>query len=81
MKIHIIAEGPTDRELIKSIIRLVIPDHLISHISESNSQKKYRGVRSILFKYSNFSKFLHYAFSEMADIILIAVDNDNDTKD
>jgi len=79
MKIHIIAEGPTDREILKCLLILLI-DTEILEIRESKSQQKNRGVRSILLEYNKLEKFLHHGYSQMADVILICVDNDNDDK-
>jgi len=48
MRVLIIAEGPSDREILKAILNKV--KNNIEFIDESKTQMKRRGKQSILFK-------------------------------
>lgn len=80
MRIQIISEGPTDREILWTIIN-VFKFSNIELIKESNTQIKRRGKHSILFNYNIFSKFLHHGYQNLADIVIICVDNDDEVLD
>lgn len=77
MKFHIISEGPTDQIILERITRLVLRD-TPEFIQPSNTQRKNRGVRSILENKKILFKFLHYSFAQKAEFVIICVDNDED---
>ncbi len=79
MRVLIVAEGPSDREILKAILNKV--KNNVELIDESKTQMKRRGKQSILFQYHILAKFLHHGFSSSAEIIIICVDNDNDVLD
>lgn len=80
MKIQIIAEGPTDRAILHAFI-LMIKRNSIEFLEESNTQKTHRGKHSLISNYKIFAKFLHNAYYNFSDIIIICVDNDGDITD
>jgi hypothetical protein len=81
MIIQIIAEGPTDREILHALIMKIHREIGIELIEESKTQMKRRGKYSILFQYSILAKFLHHGFSKSVDVIIICVDNDDEILD
>jgi hypothetical protein len=79
MRVQIISEGPTDREILRSIVDIFkCPD--MDMIEESKTQMRRRGKHSIL-NYKSFSKFLHHGYQNLADVIIICVDNDDEDLD
>jgi len=76
MLTQIIAEGPTDREILKALIKKICVGINLEFLRESKSQMKNRGKHSILFRYEKLSKFLHYGFKNSVELIVIMVDND-----
>lgn len=52
MRIQIIAEGPTDREILNALITKINKWTTIEFIEESKTQIKRRGKNSILLQYS-----------------------------
>jgi len=81
MRIQIIAEGPTDREILNALITKINKWTTIEFIEESKTQIKRRGKNSILLQYSILAKFLHHGFYKSVDVIIICVDNDNEILD
>ncbi len=81
MRIQIIAEGPTDREILNALITKINKWNNIELIEESKTQIKRRGKYSILFQYSDLAKFLHHGFYKSVDVIIICVDNDDEILD
>lgn len=79
MKIQIIAEGPSDRRILRALIRRISKGIDIEVIEESKTQMKRRGKQSILLKYDIFAKFLHHSYSKQVDIIVICVDNNGES--
>lgn len=79
MKIQIIAEGPSDRRILRALIRKISKGIDIEVIEESKTQMKRRGKQSILLKYDIFAKFLHHSYSKQVDIIVICVDNNGES--
>lgn len=77
MRCHIICEGPTDQILLERIIKIVLKD-IPEFIQPSNTQRKNRGVHSILRDKTILFKFLHYSFAQRANVVIICVDNDED---
>lgn len=81
MIIQIIAEGPTDREILNALVMNIHRETGIELIEEGKTQMKHRGKNSILFQYSKLAKFLHHGFSKSVDAIIICVDNDDEILD
>lgn len=79
MKVQIISEGPTDREILWVLIN-IFNFQSIELTAESKTQIKRRGKHSLL-DYKIFSKFLHHGYQNLADIIIICIDNDDETLD
>lgn len=79
MKIQIIAEGPSDRRILRALIRRISKGIDIEVIEESKTQMKRRGKQSILLKYDIVAKFLHHSYSKQVDIIVICVDNNGES--
>lgn len=79
MKLQLIAEGPSDRKLLRALIRRISKGIGIEVIEESKTQKKRRGKQSILLEYGTFAKFLHHAYSKQVDSIVICVDNNGES--
>lgn len=79
MKIQIIAEGPSDRRILRALIRRISKGIDIEVIEESKTQMKRRGKQSILLEYDIFAKFLHHSYSKQVDIIVICVDNNGES--
>lgn len=80
MLVQIIAEGPTDRQILMSLLNK-IGDGSLEFVEESKTQMKRRGIHSILFNYTILAKFLHHGFYNSAEVIVICVDNDNEILD
>lgn len=81
MRVHIVAEGPSDREIIKALIEALCPRSDMTFTPESKTQMKRRGAESILMDPRTFAKFLHHAYDQQADLIVVMVDNDGREKD
>jgi hypothetical protein len=79
MKIQIISEGPTDREIIRALI--IKFSSVIEFLPESKTQRSYRGKASLISNYRIFAKFLHNAYNNLSDIIIICSDNDGEELD
>jgi hypothetical protein len=79
MKLQIIAEGPSDRKLLRALIRRISKGIDIEVIEESKTQMKRRGKQSMLLEYDIFAKFLHHSYSKQVDIIVICVDNNGES--
>jgi hypothetical protein len=79
MKLQIIAEGPSDRKLLRALIGRISKGIDIEVIEESKTQMKRRGKQSILLEYDIFAKFLHHGYSKQVDIIVICVDNNGES--
>ncbi len=77
MRYHVICEGPTDQIILERIVKIVLRD-TPEFIQPSNTQRKNRGVHSILRDKTILFKFLHYSFAQRANVIIICVDNDED---
>lgn len=77
MKFHIISEGPTDQIILERITKLVLRN-TPEFIKPSNTQRKNRGVNSILKDKKILFKFLHYSLGQKAEFVIICVDNDED---
>ena len=77
MKIQIIAEGPTDRAILHAFILMIKRDS-IEFLEESNSQRTHRGKHSLISNYKILAKFLHNAYHNCSDVIILCVDNDGD---
>ncbi len=75
MRVHIICEGPTDQRILEKIIQ-IISKQKIYFLEPSNTQRKNRGVNSIL-NPKTLNRFLRYSFNERADCIIVCVDNDD----
>ncbi len=78
MRIQIIAEGPTDRKILRALLKKIDHSAKLNIIEESKTQRKKRGKYSILRDYKTFAKFLHNGYSKGVDVILIHVDNDDE---
>ncbi len=81
MRIHIIAELPSDRTLIQAILRATRPQSELEFTPESKTQMKRRGAEPILLEERTFAKFLHHAYAYRAELIVVMVDNDGAEKD
>jgi hypothetical protein len=79
MRVQIISEGPTDREILYSIVN-IFKCADVELIEESKTQMKRRGKHALL-NYEIFSKFLHHGYQNLAEIIIICVDNDDEDLD
>jgi len=80
MRIQVISEGSTDREILRAIV-IKIRGESIDLLEESKTQRTHRGKQSLLSNYKLFVKFLHNAYYRNSDLIIICVDNDGEALD
>ena len=80
ISIYLITEGPTDRKLLSALISQIIGEQSHQFIPLSSTQRARSGKQAILGNFSMFSKYLHHGFHSGADIIVICIDNDDETE-
>ena len=81
VSIYLITEGPTDRKLLSALISQIIGEQSHHFIGLSSTQRTRSGKQAILGNFSMFSKYLHHGFHKGVDIIVICIDNDDETED
>ncbi len=79
LNIHLITEGPSDREILKSLLSEIIGENKANYINISATQRVKTGKPALLKNAQIFSKNLHHGFAQKVDIIVVCIDNDSGT--